>query len=373
MNPASLRSHKSKDLAQMARRAGVSGWHAMRKEELISALVSLQKKSGDLKIDELNGHSSKVNSHSHAGEVASRKPKKPPISRAKQRVSRKIAEMQEERQRLHDLSTEDKTSRDETADRLVLLVRDPYWLHACWELSIRSIERACTALGQEWHAAQPVLRAHRLSDEGAVISTKQIVIHGGVSNWYIDVTNPPSSYRSEIGYASPSGKFYCIARSNDVKTPAPGSENTIDENWNDVARNADRIYAMSGGYSPNGTSLELQEMLEERLRRRLGRPSATRFGNGASQPDEPSLRFTLDVELMVYGSADPNTHLTVQGEPITVQPDGGFMVKLPFPDRRQVIPIVATTAAGTEERTVILGVERNTKMLESTKRESPVR
>ena len=34
-----LRSHTAKDLAQMARKAGISGWHGMRKEELIRALL----------------------------------------------------------------------------------------------------------------------------------------------------------------------------------------------------------------------------------------------------------------------------------------------------------------------------------------------
>jgi len=32
-------------------------------------------------------------------------------------------------------------------DRLVVMVRDPYWLHAYWELSRKSVERAKVALG----------------------------------------------------------------------------------------------------------------------------------------------------------------------------------------------------------------------------------
>jgi hypothetical protein len=33
-------------------------------------------------------------------------------------------------------------------------------------------------------------------------------------------------------------------------------------------------------------------------------------------------------------------------------------------DRRQVIPVVASSADGVEQRTIILAVERNTKVLE---------
>ena len=40
-------------------------------------------------------------------------------------------------------------------DRLVVMVRDPYWLHAYWELAPRSVERAQSALGQHWHTTTP--------------------------------------------------------------------------------------------------------------------------------------------------------------------------------------------------------------------------
>ena len=48
----------------------------------------------------------------------------------------------------------------------MVMVRDPYWLHAYWELSRRSIERAEAAMGQHWHAARPVLRLHEVSRNG---------------------------------------------------------------------------------------------------------------------------------------------------------------------------------------------------------------
>src|SRR5207302_4240106 len=50
-------------------------------------------------------------------------------------------------------------------DRIVVMVRDPYWLHCYWELTRHAIQRAEAALGQEWHTARPILRlldiAHR--------------------------------------------------------------------------------------------------------------------------------------------------------------------------------------------------------------------
>ena len=99
-------------------------------------------------------------------------------------------------------------------DRLVVMVRDPYWLHAYWELSRRSIQRAEVAMGQHWHAARPVLRLHEVSRNGTTSAARQAVrdieIHGGVNNWYIDVQNPPKSYQVEIGYLAPGNRFYCL-------------------------------------------------------------------------------------------------------------------------------------------------------------------
>lgn len=244
------------------------------------------------------------------------------------------------------------------------MVRDPYWLHVYWELTPRSVERAQTSLGQKWHAAQPVLRLYRVVEEGDGKLEREIQIHGGVSNWYVDVKDPPSTYRLEIGYSA-YGEFYCLARSNSVTTPPAGSAETVDSNWRDVAENVDRIFAMSGGYSPHGTSLELQELLEERLHRRLGRPTQTRFGSGAASSNgDCELRFAIDAELVVYGATSPDAHVTIKGEPVTLAPDGTFAVRLNLPDRRQVIPVVANSADGVEQKTIILGVERNTKELD---------
>ncbi len=44
--------------------------------------------------------------------------------------------------------------------------------------------------------------------------------------------------------------------------------------------------------------------------------------------------------------------------------DGTFTVRFSLPDSRQIIPAVASSADGTEERTIVLAVERNTKELE---------
>ena len=98
-----------------------------------------------------------------------------------------------------------------------------------------------------------MLRLCEVVRDGTTNSPRQpirdIEIHGGVNNWYIDVQNPPKSYQLDIGYLATGGRFFCLARSNVVSTPAATAGDTFDQNWADVAKDFDRIFALSGGYS----------------------------------------------------------------------------------------------------------------------------
>lgn len=359
MTLSTLRNYTCKDLAQMARSEGVSGWHSMRKDELVRALLKEAKR----KKRSRQGRSSRdVHASRSGGERSGLE------AELQQRMDRLQARLENGR----NLATSDeKRSRRVEQDRLVVMVRDPYWLHVYWEIMRQSVERAQSALGPHWHTAQPVLRLFRVAHDGAASLEREIAIHGGVRHWYVDVQSPPCQFRMEIGYVNGDGRFYSLARSNVVNTPPAGTSDSVDENWADVAENADRIFAMSGGYSPRGTSLELQELLEERLGRPLGSPMETRYGGGAAQAlvRQRELPFAVDAELLVYGVSDPHAHLTLQGEPVPLRSDGSFTVRMSLPDRRQVIPVVASSPDGVEQRTIILAVERNTKVLEPRTRE----
>jgi uncharacterized protein len=331
----------------------------MRKEELVGVLIRMarQKAGSEARKHGVNG--ARINgSPGGAGRAAGRPTNGSRGARSPQ-IERMISQLQSKLANVRNLAagSSDAAVR---SDRLVVMVRDPYWLHAYWELAPRSVDRAQAALGQRWHSAQPVLRIFRMQADSAALHERDIPIHGGVRNWYVDVQDPPADYRLEIGYLADDGYFYCLARSNEVSTPPAGTSDAVDENWKAVAENADRIYAMSGGYSAQGASRELQELLEERLRRPLGSPMKTRYGRGAAGREGDPLEFAVDAEIIVYGAANRDAHVTLQGEPVQLRDDGTFAVRLSLPDRRQVIPIVASSYDGVEQRTTILAVERNT-------------
>jgi len=259
-------------------------------------------------------------------------------------------------------------------DRMVLMVRGPHWLHVFWELTGRSITRAQAALGQEWHGARPVLRLleletglHASPSERVV---REIPVHGGVKNWFIDIREP-HRYRCEIGYLATSGRFHSLARSNAVTTPATTQVDTLDAHWGAIVDDCERIYAMSGGFSAEHSSTELQELFEERLRRPMG-PPAARSASTDEEADEdgvPSFQLDVDAEMVVYGVTQPGTYVTMQGEPVKVHADGTFRVRVELPNRRQVLPIVASTADGASQQIVVMAVERNTKAMGPTGRD----
>jgi len=55
---------------------------------------------------------------------------------------------------------------DYKKDRLIVMVRDPFWLHAYWELTRATIDRAEAAMGQRWHGARPTLRVYQVATAG---------------------------------------------------------------------------------------------------------------------------------------------------------------------------------------------------------------
>lgn len=255
-------------------------------------------------------------------------------------------------------------------DRLILMVRDPYWIHAHWDIMRHSVDRAKAALAENWHTVKPILRLLKLDDSGttnnAEVIYKDIEIHGGVRNWYIEVDSPPSRFKMLMGYFCSNGRFYELARSNIVSTPAPGGKEATDDHWADIATDAEHIYSMSGGYGDDTQTGDLTQVFEERLKRTMDADVLSQFGSGAegSLKRHKQFHFDVNAELVVFGSTHPDAHVSVGSEPVKVRTDGSFSIRLPLPDRRQVLPATAKSRDGVDEQTVVIAVERNTKIME---------
>jgi hypothetical protein len=369
MTPEKLRDYSKKELAEMAKEKGIRGWHAMRKEQLVEVLATKKRPSKS------RTRKTRV-SASRTNRTAAKKSARSASARSTSRASGEAKPSPAAAARRDQVTTNKVLSRNGPQqlpeaydkDRIVAMVRDPYWLHVYWEITRGAISRAEAALGQDWHTAKSILRVMDISSDDATAASERhlrdIEIHGAVNNWYIDVNDPPRSFRVDIGYLSRQGKFFVLARSNVVTTPRTGVSNVIDENWTELPDKFRKIYAMSGGLEP-ASSMELMEFLEERLARQMGSLSVSSFGSGAiGHQRDRKFWFQVDAELIVYGATQPGARVTLQGEPVQLRPDGTFTMRFSLPDSRQIIPAVANSPDGVEERTIVLAVERNTKELE---------
>ena len=382
MNPDQLHNAARKDLADQARTLGIAGHAAMRKEDLIRAISRALKKK-EKEREKMKAAKAKtaapapipsLNGKHHTNGKPATPIGKPvvPVVPAPTLVKKSKPDLKKPAEPppvAPPYTTPRHLQGGHAKDRMVVVVRDPFWLHAFWELTHQSVQRAEAALGQDWHGAKPVLRVFDVSAQDTTSTAEAIIrdvdIHGGCNNWYVDVPQPPRSYRIDVGYVSKRGQFYCLARSNVVTTPKAGQSDAIDENWSETdAKQADRLYAMSSGFeSSAGDTRALREFLEERFRRPLHTPTLASAAPPAAGK-ERKFFFHIEAEMIVFGRTSPGARVTVQGEPVKPRADGTFTMRYSFPDGRQILPAIAESADGVEERKIVLAVERNTKELE---------
>ena len=263
-----------------------------------------------------------------------------------------------------DLSVKAKVA-GAVKDRIVLTAPDAYWLHAMWELSLQSVQRAEAALGQDWHGAKPIIRLFDVTSSDTTSTSeaplRDIVVHGGCSHWYVDIPQPPRSYRVDIGYLSRRQIFFTLARSNVLTPPKAGSSEVVEDGLPSGEGRTERGSSLPGdGDAPPGG----RDLHDDAFRRPL---KENAFGTGAVLPGKlKKFFFDIDAELIVYGKTDPAATVTLQNEPVKLRTDGSgtFTMRFSLPDSRQIIPAVATSADGMEEHTIVLAVERNTKRLD---------
>ena len=398
MIAASLKEKRVRDLARMAKQSGVRGWHAMRKDQLINALVrratSAQSPNGSHGQDE----TSKLKETHNASSTDERKPttqgktkrvakktepcavhneiartisKQKCVTADRGAVIKQIKDSQAHRAREKSLVTNPEPSqkRNTSRNRAVLMVRGPHWLHAFWEVTTHSVQRVKAAMGAEWHSAKPVLRVLESFGEKGEIRAERICreidIHGGVKNWFIDVRKPMSC-RVEIGYKTRCGDFHKLCRSNQVSAAPVSRGDSLDLHWKDIEPDCSKIFSLSGGYLTDSDSDEVRELFQERLRRPLGPPKAnyTAHSDVDTNSQKKGFPMEVDAELVIFGSTEKGAYLSIQGEPVNVENDGSFRIRLEMPNRRQVIPIYGQSASGLEQQTVVLAVERNTRLME---------
>jgi hypothetical protein len=104
-------------------------------------------------------------------------------------------------------------------DRVRLLVRDPDWIFAYWDVRADSMKDLARVFGERAFAlSRLTLRVMDPVSGGA----SDILLPPGARWWYVRTDATRRAYRAQIGVTLPSGEFRQLAESNTVVTPRVG-------------------------------------------------------------------------------------------------------------------------------------------------------
>lgn len=248
-------------------------------------------------------------------------------------------------------------------DRIIIQVRDPWWIHAYWEIIGSTLDRLKKEIGGAFFSARRILRVYDVSD--IIFNGKNahrffdIDVGPDASSWYIDTTEPGRSWCVDIGLLLSDGRFIMIARSNVVHTPLAGPSSVLDEEWMVPEDMFGRLYGMGFGFGKSSPGKAWQERMRQALF------SGVLSSPGASpvkkRPKERKFWMAVNTELIVYGATEPDARVYVQGKKISLRPDGTFTLRYALPDGKQVIGIKAQAADGLEEKSVTPVVTKETR------------
>jgi len=104
-------------------------------------------------------------------------------------------------------------------NRVRLLVRDPEWIFAYWDVSPAAMRELGKSLGERALALSRLTL--RVVDPVSGGST-DILLPAGARWWYVRTDSARRTYRAELGVTLPSGEFRRLAESNTVVTPRVG-------------------------------------------------------------------------------------------------------------------------------------------------------
>jgi hypothetical protein len=248
-------------------------------------------------------------------------------------------------------------------DRIVIQVRDPWWIHAYWEILGTTLDRIKSEIGDKSFSAKRALRVYDISH--ITFNGKNahrffdIDVGPNATSWYIDTGGPGRSWCVDIGLLLADSSFIMIARSNVVHTPLAGPSWILDEEWMIPEDMFARLYGMGFGF---GKSSPLGKAWQERMRRALFSGIFSSVASPVKKiPKERKFWLVVNTELIVYGATEPDAKVCVQGKEIRLRPDGTFSLRYALPDGKQVIGIKAQAADGLEEKSVTPIVTKTTK------------
>lgn len=256
---------------------------------------------------------------------------------------------------------------------LVLMQRDPNFLHAFWEVKEDRLKKA---LGNK---ETLVLRLYDVSSDLTVRKNRtrkfrDVEVPADAKSWYVQ-NRGAQSFSATLGAKTESGKFEPLVE-------APAMQVFSYEKIQPETFKSDSVFfkaslggAGIGGFGSSGLSSQsvaswLENLASSSESFFSGSLSSGALSSGSlvAQPSTPgSISYGKDfflwvkTRLIVYGGTRPDAHLQVRGEPFPLNPDGTFSFEQDLPDSTQIIPVFATDKDGDFPTTIVPIVIKRTE------------
>jgi len=171
-------------------------------------------------------------------------------------------------------------------DRIVAMVRDPWWVFVYWEITPQREASVLEELKRRGlRPLRTILRVYDITgvrgfDGNNANSSFDITINNAARNWYIDVGSPGRTWCIAIGILAEKDEFYILARSNIVNTPRFGMSDILDETWMLSEEEYYRIFGASCGLDVVGkSSFEIKELFKRHLMEWISSGGITSFAS----------------------------------------------------------------------------------------------
>jgi hypothetical protein len=153
-------------------------------------------------------------------------------------------------------------------DKVVLMVRDPWTVFSYWEIRGGTENRIREEISRKGLTpARKVLRAYDITDDLKNMAY-EYELKDWSESWYIH-GDPGREWMAEVGILCTNGEFFCIARSNTVRTPLNRMSDIQDSEWACPEDLYYKMFTVAGGQSVGKSSLEIKELIDRHLKKWL--------------------------------------------------------------------------------------------------------
>ena len=294
--------------------------------------------------------------------------------------------------------------------RIVLLPRDPQWGYTYWDISNEHKSEARQQGGQNL-----VLRLCDVTDievdRQSPHTMQQFDCDEMARDWYLAIPVSDRDYLVEIGYLTADGRWLMLARSTPVRIPPTypsdwAEDQFVTIDWQEDLRGKTFLELVPPSRQTDGEAVvnpiydqlfdiaqsaeeqrvtgslfgSMQQVPQQSVSSFVFAPGArmsalptvsgigmsgigmSGIGMSASVPPIRPRNFWLiaDAELIVYGATEPDAKVTIDGNPIQLNPDGTFRFQLSFQDGVIRYPIIAVAADGEQMRSIHMKFTRET-------------